>query len=362
MRDAISAAVAFSVLSGLLLGCKTEPEPLQRGKLAELGFAPASVPTSHPNASSYRGGSMESFEHFELVSNTWKAPDTLPDAIHGIIRTKEGSKVTVLLSVNVVNVEPDPCVRGTDPAKNPKDVNLYEVSYSDARGNLVNLCGEESYPEPWDCCETSASNSKKYVGKAIAVPGFWDVDGNYDKGGAGEFSLSCMNGAVAKCVHWGYRPWSTGVPDLAPYYTACVNAARASYNDDERSYSCSGTWFWIYDSLGIQKYDEPSCVAAGVVKIRGEDVPSFESRWAADHLVCAVRHRWEACDGDIKGCPGDNAVNGGTCADAIEKPGEAIDAWWPKDGSLLQVRSLEHSSWPKCVTHKDSCPSDPKQL
>lgn len=99
----------------------------------------------------------------------------------------------------------------------------------------------------------------------------------------GDITVSCISGVVAKCVRWGYPPWSRGPggKDLAPFHAACVRMARADYCGDGTPHTKEGTSIDNFDDLGIQKRgapDDPSYV--------------FEAGWSPQGAVCVAHPRW----------------------------------------------------------------------
>jgi hypothetical protein len=78
---------------------------------------------------------------------------------------------------------------------------------------------------------------------AIGVPG----GGAYDAS-APQFSLACRGSSIAKCVEFGYKPWTGHADELA----ACVRALRADYCGNGSSYTVDGTLVNIFDDAGIQ--------------------------------------------------------------------------------------------------------------
>ncbi|PCC70575.1 hypothetical protein SAMN02745121_05540 [Nannocystis exedens] len=69
-------------------------------------------------------------------------------------------------------------------------------------------------------------------------------------------TFACKDGALAKCVLFGYRPWATvnGV-SLADYHQACTRMVRADYCGDGQSHTTLGTPIHVLDQLGIQNAD-----------------------------------------------------------------------------------------------------------
>lgn len=99
----------------------------------------------------------------------------------------------------------------------------------------------------------------------------------------GEITVSCISGVVAKCVHWGYPPWTRGPggEDLTPFHAACVRMARADYCGDGHPHTRQGTSIDNYDDLGIQRRgaaDDATYV--------------FEAGWTGDGAVCVAHPRW----------------------------------------------------------------------
>ena len=99
---------------------------------------------------------------------------------------------------------------------------------------------------------------------AMAVP--LDPFDHSDSGpGRSKFAFACTaTGVAAKCARtWGYKPWkkvpetvrngatSVSIPELplAPFYDACLFAARADYCQDNQSYTKNGTLVDLFDTL-----------------------------------------------------------------------------------------------------------------
>ncbi|MFY0537673.1 ADYC domain-containing protein [Nannocystis pusilla] len=91
--------------------------------------------------------------------------------------------------------------------------------------------------------------------KALALPDVWDPStGNrVSPRPTGAVTFACKNAALAKCVLFGYRPWSTknGV-SLADYHQACTRMVRADYCGNGTPHTVSGTPIHVLDQLGIQ--------------------------------------------------------------------------------------------------------------
>jgi hypothetical protein len=123
---------------------------------------------------------------------------------------------------------PGGCRRNTD-------LFLYDVNVIDFDGSAKPLC--------------PAGQS------AMALAGWWDKTSTHHDD-ARKFAFVCTNGTIAKCVRWGYRPWTSGWKNgvtsgtktsFAQYHQACVRAAMADYCGDGTSFTQDGTVVDIAD-------------------------------------------------------------------------------------------------------------------
>jgi hypothetical protein len=135
--------------------------------------------------------------------------------------------------------------------------------------------------------------------KALAVQGLWDERGG-TRDEPGKFTFACENGVIAKCIHWGYKPWATkdGQP-LKELHQACTRMARADYCGNGRSHTHQDNVIDMYDSFGIQA----RTTTASAQWNPGN--ASFEAAWTPEGAACLARTR----DGQeiqtiLKECPG----------------------------------------------------------
>ncbi|MFY0578506.1 ADYC domain-containing protein [Cystobacter fuscus] len=121
--------------------------------------------------------------------------------------------------------------------------------------------------------------------RALAVPGVWDESGaRSDKGG--KFTFACENGAIAKCVNWGYRPWAKKEgSSLAELHRACTRMARADYCGDGRSHTRDNNLIDMYDGLNVSTRTKVSSAAWDVNRA------SFEAAWSTEGATCLSRTR-----------------------------------------------------------------------
>lgn len=310
--------------------------------------------TTRPNGPQVRAGYLEWFEYFttsdgaaaldpqlgvcpsgKVCTIAGKLREGIGDGCHGA-----GSEIGAVGTLEMVG--DDPCAPGG--AKVP----LYQltITITDADGTrVVNPCDDQPYEatsEEQAQCDGQALNSLK--GKAIAVPGYWDEHAEIflDKA-IGEanpvFTLSCMTGAVAKCAHSGYVPWSSSNGEsLAPYHRACVDAVRARFCGGSTTYfTCDGTTVDVFDRLGMQTMTTSNT--------------KVESIWSANGLVCLTREnaRWALCDGQISACETLPA-----CPDTIDAP------FWDAHPDALIAVAASEPRVPKCDETGGCCVSDPK--
>ena len=154
-------------------------------------------------------------------------------------------------------------------------------------------------------------------GKTLAIPlqGSWDASRTHVAND--EITFACTNGALAKCVRWGYKPWKTvnGV-SLADYHQACVHMTGADYCGDGKSHTRDGTPIDLWDNLGVQKRD-PSLGLA------------FEAAWSTRGAVYLQKPRYgETLQSLVAACPGH--LRGHTALDAPNLDQAAIMARWPE--------------------------------
>jgi len=134
--------------------------------------------------------------------------------------------------------------------------------------------------------------------RVLAVRGVWDATGARQEV-PGRFTFACESGAIAKCIHWGYKPWaSRGGKSLSDLHQACTRMARADYCGDGRSHTHEDTIIDMYDQYGLIT---PSTeVSAEWDPARG----SFEAAWGPDGATCLSHTRdGRAVETVLQECP-----------------------------------------------------------
>jgi hypothetical protein len=119
-------------------------------------------------------------------------------------------------------------------------------------------------------------------GRGLFVPGVWDsAGGRHDTMAIGghEFSVSysCTEGAIGKCVVWGYDPSKVG-PDL---HQSCTRMVRADYCGTGVSFTKDGTLIDVFDTRGVQ---QPTT---------GDASLAFEAAWTTSGAACVNRPRYD---------------------------------------------------------------------
>jgi hypothetical protein len=181
-----------------------------------------------------------------------------PDLV-GAVLVVEMAGQTLRLRIDTVERDPLDKREGAGPED---AVWLHGFSVTAADGSWQNLC---------DAGPDGRRQGFPLAGRARR-------DGTIEPAEPGVFELACSAGAQAKCVRFGYLPWSTTPAGAAvlPAYNACIHMVRADYAGDDRATTRNGTMIDIYDDWRIQAAElDPE--------------QEFEAGWAPEGAVC-VRH------------------------------------------------------------------------
>jgi hypothetical protein len=134
--------------------------------------------------------------------------------------------------------------------------------------------------------------------RALAVSGVWDEKGaRHDP--KGQFTFACENGAIAKCVDWGYKPWAKkDGRSLGDLHQACTRMARADYCGDGRSHTREDSTIDMYDGLQLLTRTTQASKAWDPARA------SFEAAWTPDGAACLARTRdGQAVETVLAQCP-----------------------------------------------------------
>ena len=203
-----------------------------------------------------------------------------------------------------------------DPLDPEKKTYLYTVFYQDNQQNWQNLCEPDA----------------KGVAKAVVLQGSWDSRGNY-RPNKKLVTFSCTNGALAKCMRFGYKPWqNVKGRSLRDYHSACVRMVRADYCGDGVAHTKDGTPINLYDRLGIQKPDVTSDMR-------------FEAAWGVNGAQCINHVRWPEALAYVKRvCPTRLATRGNHCTSAERAQHHFPDALLFNDSAIQEPRRLDKRS------------------
>lgn len=184
---------------------------------------------------------------------------------------------------------------------------------SDGKPVEVAICGAEPSPEDpgmvfyrieaWNAVAQEWENPCVAVDRvpdprALAVGGVWDATGAHHAT-PGKLTFACQNGAITKCILWGYKPWAQrDGKSLADFHQACTRLARADYCGNGRSHTRNNTFIDIYDRLGVLKRAATASREWDPVRA------SFEAAWAPDGATCVARTRDDrAVETLLQECP-----------------------------------------------------------
>jgi hypothetical protein len=190
-------------------------------------------------------------------------------------------------------------LQGTDSDGQPVEVTLCSAQPDAEDPSItwyrIEMWNAESATWKNPCIATARVDSPR----ALAVPGVWDSSGAKHEA-PGKFTFACENGAIAKCVDWGYKPWD--VKDgrsLEQLHQACTRMARADYCGNGRSHTREDTPIDMYDGLEL--------LTRTTVATSGWDPgkASFEAAWSPEGAWCLARTRdGRALEAIQTECPG----------------------------------------------------------
>ncbi|MGB1015195.1 MAG: ADYC domain-containing protein, partial [Nannocystaceae bacterium] len=113
--------------------------------------------------------------------------------------------------------------------------------------------------------------------EAIALRSTWNSTTGVDLDDSDGLTWACRGAALAKCVEWGYRRWSThGGTSLKNYHKACTRMVRGDYCGAGVPHTSNGTPIDIADDLGINNHD-------AIAGVGGWEI---EAKWGPNGAVC----------------------------------------------------------------------------
>jgi hypothetical protein len=135
--------------------------------------------------------------------------------------------------------------------------------------------------------------------RALAVQGVWDATGAHQDV-PNQFTFACENGAIAKCIDWGYKPWAKKDGRLLKdLHQACTRMARADYCGNGRSHTREDSPIDMYDGLEVLARTRVATAAWDPERA------SFEAAWDPEGASCLARTRdGQALERIQTECPG----------------------------------------------------------
>jgi hypothetical protein len=117
----------------------------------------------------------------------------------------------------------------------------------------------------------------------LFVAGAWDsTAARHDTLTVGAHTVdttySCTDGAIGKCVVWGYDPSVVG----ADLHQSCTRMVRADYCGNGVSFTKNGTLIDVFDTRGVE---QPTA---------GDPSLLFEAAWTTTGAACVARTRYDA--------------------------------------------------------------------
>jgi hypothetical protein len=190
---------------------------------------------------------------------------------------------------------------------------VIQGSASDGQPVEVALCGVEPAAEDpemaryrieiWNARSATWENpcvatARVPTPRVLAVQGVWDERGARHEV-PGRFTFACENGAIAKCIDWGYKPWAEkNGRSLAELHQACTRMARADYCGDGRSHTREDSPIDMYDGLEVLTRTTEATTGWD------PEQASFEAAWGPEGALCLARTRGEqAVETILAQCP-----------------------------------------------------------
>lgn len=228
--------------------------------------------TVHSNGALYQGGHIESSLFMGTVATTGGAGALAGD--YAGFQWDAEAKTIQRMQLKIIRAQADACV---------PELTEYEVTVDGKSPCELDDGASGTEGEPAAAC--LRTNRASRIGKVVAVPGGWGSKGNFvpPPAGAEYFTLSCFDGAIAKCLLWGYLPWKS--PEMAALHQACVRAVRADYCGTGQSFTCPGTIVDVTDRQAIQ----PRSAA--------RTATNLEAHWDSNGATCLNVARMPGCDG-----------------------------------------------------------------
>ncbi len=224
-----------------------------------------------------------------LVSADLASPRQAEDGVKAL-RLEEGHLVALPAAPPEAGVPADKGVvgtvlQGTDSGGKPVEVAICaaEPSPEDPQMTWYRIEAWNSLAQEWE--SPCVGLTRVPNPRALAVSGVWDASGAHHDA-PGKLTFACENGAITKCITWGYKPWaSRDGHSLADLHQACTRMARADYCGDGHNHTHQDTTIDSYDRLGVNSRTTETSPDFDPARA------SFEAAWAPDGATCLARTR-----------------------------------------------------------------------
>lgn len=171
-------------------------------------------------------------------------------------------------------------LRGTDSDGEPVEVALCSAQLDAEDSSILWYRIEMWNPESASWKNPCIATARIASPRALAVQGVWNASGAHQDVPE-RFTFACENGAIAKCIDWGYKPWAKkDGHSLKDLHQACTRMARADYCGNGRSHTQQDTPIDMYDAFGILT---PTTEDSPIWK---RALASFEAAWMPEGAAC----------------------------------------------------------------------------
>lgn len=231
-------------------------------------------------------------------------------------RTKTGRGQSAV-QVRIEAVLPHASLYGSAPGRGPACGAAAAGEY-EYQASISLSPAESGAPARWEPLCSGGAIYTTCPGDALAAQqrampfqGDWTADGY--KAAMTRVSFACLDGVIAKCTDWGYKPWVD-----AALHEVCTRMGRANYLGFQKPRTLDGTPIEIFDGQ-----------STAVVGSRGY---RFEAGWRVAGpmeaaVVCLSKMRWSTLpiggyDPAILPDPRTRRPGGRFCPDTLTGPAD----------------------------------------
>lgn len=201
-------------------------------------------------------------------------------------------------------------ITGVRPHERPQDVMHPEWEYEVMHEVKPGGCDGPKSAVNKQCVPLCQATKNRH---ALAVPHAWSMSGELLRN-PGYFTFACVpdltdsvpslperGGVIAKCIDWGFPPWTASRAPEAQQaalqlHQACVRMATADYCGEGRTNTIEGTPLAFYDLSRLSSEELGQKAPETLVDKAGNEV-LLEAVWAVDDCgkvepLCLGKKRW----------------------------------------------------------------------